>query len=443
VTSDDVAIPYGYNEDGTFPSYPNDRHLLTFGPTRSGKGATVIVQALLRVPHSVICIDPKGQNAAITARQRRSFGEVFCLNPFGLHIGEPWNLPKHRFNPLAHLDIKSESLVADVSGLAEALILTRGQDPYFDDTARDLIKTLILHLVADEDGTLATQNRMPTLSDMRRLMTQPEREFVTFFERLTRSRYPFIAQPAGRFLRDTRDISSAISSAITQTGFLDDPVLGNPQTGTLTGNDFTIPQLKQKPITVYLILPGRYMEAYARFFRLIITTAIDQLSADPGGHPVLLLLDEFATLQHLAAISKAFGFAAGFNLQCWAFLQDLPQLKGIDKEGAWESFVANAGLLQFFTPTDMTTANYLKERGGEQIVDNVSKQSSPIWSLPRGVTTSDLRLPVLPPVQTMSMPLNQQIVFFANMHSANTVGRKNYWEIPRLRGLYDRDPYHL
>jgi len=31
------------------------------------------------------------------------------------------------------------------------------------------------------------------------------------------------------------------------------------------GNDFTIPQLKSKPTTVYLILPGRYMEGYARF----------------------------------------------------------------------------------------------------------------------------------------------------------------------------------
>ncbi len=439
----EADIPYGCNADNTFPSYTGNRHLLTFGPTRSGKGATVIVQALLLVPHSVICIDPKGQNAAITARHRRSVGDVFCLNPFGMHTGAPWHLPKNRFNPLAHLKIESENLIADVSSLAEALIMTRGQDPYFDDTARDLVKTLILHLVADEDGEFAKARRTATLPDMRRLMTQPEREFVTFFERLTRSRYPFIAQPAGRFLRDTRDISSAISSAITQTSFLDDPVLGNPETGTLTGNDFTIPQLKRKPTTVYLILPGRYMEAYARFFRLIITAAIDQLSADPGGHPVLLLLDEFATLQHLAAISKAFGFAAGFNLQCWAFLQDLPQLKGIYKEGAWESFVANAGLLQFFTPTDMTTANYLKERGGEQIFENVSKQSSPFLSLPRGATISDLRLPVLPPASTMSMPMNQQIVFFANMHSANTVGRKNYWEIPRLKGLFDRDPYHL
>jgi type IV secretion system protein VirD4 len=67
----EFAIPYGYNaERGTFPSYTDNRHLCTFGPTRSGKGSTIIIQALLKVPHSVVVIDPKGQNAAVTARRQ-------------------------------------------------------------------------------------------------------------------------------------------------------------------------------------------------------------------------------------------------------------------------------------------------------------------------------------------------------------------------------------
>src|SRR5262249_14506578 len=99
--SAEFTIPYGYNEErGTFPSYADNRHLATFGATRSGKGATVIVQALLEIPHSVVVVDPKGQNAAITARQRREMGQdVFVLNPFGMHGGAPWHLPRHRYNP--------------------------------------------------------------------------------------------------------------------------------------------------------------------------------------------------------------------------------------------------------------------------------------------------------------------------------------------------------
>src|ERR1041385_2687040 len=127
--NDKPAIPYGFNAArNTFPVYTDTRHLMTFGPTRSGKGATVIVQTLLQAEHSILCIDPKGQNAAITARRRRDFGDVFVLNPFGLHTGEPWKLPAHRFNPLAHLSLDDKNVVAEGASLADGLILTRGRD---------------------------------------------------------------------------------------------------------------------------------------------------------------------------------------------------------------------------------------------------------------------------------------------------------------------------
>ena len=430
------GIPFGFNADQqTFVSYTQDRHLLTFGPTRSGKGATVIVQALLQSPHSLLCIDPKGQNAAITARRRRDFGDVFALNPFALHTGEPWKLPMSRFNPLAHLRADSGTLVADVSSLAEALILTKGRDPYFDDTARELVKALILFLVTEESD-------VATLPEMRRLLTQEETEFTATLTKMAESSHSFVRQPATRFLRETRDIQSSISSAITQTAFLDDPRLADLNTGTLTGNDFTMPQLQHKPTTVFVILPGRYMEAYARLFRLIVTTAIDQLTATPGGYPTLLLLDEFAALQNLAAISKAFGFAAGYNLQCWGFLQDLPQLKAIYQD-KWESFIANAGLLQFFTPADMTTAEYLQRRGGQTTGEKRGHTIAGTRGRPQiSQQFNEERVPILPVEATMDMSQEQQIVFFGGTHSASFEGRKPYYKISRLKGLYDPDPFH-
>jgi type IV secretion system protein VirD4 len=432
--NDKPAIPYGFNAArNTFPVYTDTRHLMTFGPTRSGKGATVIVQTLLQAEHSILCIDPKGQNAAITARRRRDFGDVFVLNPFGLHTGEPWKLPAHRFNPLAHLSIDDKNVVAEVASLAEALILTRGRDPYFDDTARDLVKLLILHLLATE--------KKATLPQLRKLLTLPEREFIELMTVIYHeSPHPVIRQAAPRFQRETRDIASAISSAITQTAFLDDPVLADPRTGTLTGTDFTMIQLKREPTTIFVILPARYLEAYARLFRLIVTSAVDQLTSEPGGHPTLMILDEFATMQNLPAISKAFGFAAGFNLQCWGFLQDLPQLKTIYQD-KWESFIANAGLLQFFTPVDLTTAEYLQKRGGMTTDErtSLSKNRTGDANLQR----SETRSPILPMEETMSWPSDSQIVFLAGKHGAQLVGRKPYTSIERLNGLWDEDPFHI
>jgi type IV secretion system protein VirD4 len=64
--------------------YNGERHLVTIAPTRTGKGISVQVPVLLDYGASLFMIDPKGENAAISARCRRDkMGhEVFILNPF-------------------------------------------------------------------------------------------------------------------------------------------------------------------------------------------------------------------------------------------------------------------------------------------------------------------------------------------------------------------------
>jgi len=440
--SADFPIPYGYTpKRGTFSSYMDNRHLVTVGPTRSGKGSTVIMQTLLQSTASIVVIDPKGQNAAVTARHRRAMGQdVFLLNPFGLHGGAPWNLPKHRFNPLAHLDLANPNIAADVAALAQALILTQGREPYFDDTARDLVTAVMLHLVA-------THGAAATLPALRKALTDigaRGKEAAALIAAMSQSPYAFVRQPIGRFKDvEARDISSAINTAITQTAFLDDPALSDPaRGGTLTGSDFSLMQLKQKPTTVYLILPGRYMDAYARFLRLIITSALDQLTSEPGGHPVLFILDEFARLEHLPAISNAFGFAAGFNIQLWPFLQDLPQLEALYGK-KWMSILANCGLIQFFTPTDVQTAEYLQRRGGMTTGQNKSRTyAGSFWKIERSESLSDNRVALLPFEHMMSLSQEQSVVFFAGKHDPLIATRTPYWEIPRLAGMFDPDPYH-
>lgn len=55
----------------------------------------------------------------MTARQRRALGQdVFVVNPLGMHRGAPWRLPRHRFNPLATLDINCPNVVADAAALS-------------------------------------------------------------------------------------------------------------------------------------------------------------------------------------------------------------------------------------------------------------------------------------------------------------------------------------
>src|SRR5262249_44692283 len=140
---------------------------------------------------------------------------------------------------------------------------------------------------------------------------------------------------------------------------------------------------KKERATLYVILPERYLDAHFRFFRLIVVAALNALRARPGGQRTLLMIDEFARLKHLAAVENAIGAAAGYNVQLWPFLQDLNQLKSIYGT-RWESFIANAGVVQWFTPNDPFTAEHLSKRIGKTTVTSESiSQGSSISRGPR------------------------------------------------------------
>ena len=117
-----------------------------------------------------------------------------------------------------------------------------------------------------------------------------------------------------------------------------------------------------------------------------------------------MILDEFARLEHLPAVSNAFGFAAGFNLQLWPFLQDLPQLQELYGK-KWMSLLANCGMTQFFTPTDMETADYLQRRGGMFTGESRSRNyNTGLMRRERGESRNEARVPLLPIERIMSLP---------------------------------------
>src|SRR5690554_3816083 len=59
---------------GRLLRYDGSAHLITIAPTRSGKGVGTIIPNLLTANRSIICIDPKGENARVTLRAREAFG---------------------------------------------------------------------------------------------------------------------------------------------------------------------------------------------------------------------------------------------------------------------------------------------------------------------------------------------------------------------------------
>lgn len=60
-------------------------HIVTCAPTGAGKGIGAVIPNLLEYIGSCFVLDLKGENFAVTARQRKAMGhQVYCIDPFNV-----------------------------------------------------------------------------------------------------------------------------------------------------------------------------------------------------------------------------------------------------------------------------------------------------------------------------------------------------------------------
>jgi len=94
-------------------------------------------------------------------------------------------------------------------------------------------------------------------------------------------------------------------------------------------------------------------------------TALEQ-EDNATGRPVLFILEEFPTLGYMRLIEASAGLMAGYDVKLWTVLQDLSQLQAHYPK-SWETFLGNAGIIEAFGNTDMTTLEYLSKRMGQSL----------------------------------------------------------------------------
>jgi len=352
--------------ENDFISYNGDRHLLTVAPTRSGKGTTQIIPNLLTYEGSMLVIDPKGENALITAKRRKELGqEVHIVDPWG--IAQVDGFETSSFNPLDWLDITDIDITENAMILADALVVEGGNDKaFFIEEAKALLQGLIMYVAtADEEEGQRTLKRV-----RQHLVSSSEKQ-TKLFQAMANSGHHIIASTGHRCLqKDPELLSNVLASTQAQTHFLDSARI---QKNTLK-SDFKFEDLKSKPMTIYLVLPADRLNAFGRWMRLLVQQALTVNArniADKPEKPVLFILDEFAALGKLSMIEQAYGLMAGFGMQLWAIVQDLNQLERIYGKG-WQSFIANAGMINYFGSSDKMTAEYFSSLCGETTVWNVS-----------------------------------------------------------------------
>ncbi|MCA1606467.1 MAG: type IV secretory system conjugative DNA transfer family protein [Acidobacteria bacterium] len=135
-----------------------ENHSLIVARTRTGKGTRVIIPTLLRLFCSILTIDPKGENAAITARARKQTLKhtVHIVNPWRELDGHFQSLgltPFATYNPLDVLDREDPNAVGIAQSLANTISPSNpgDKDRFWSGQAANVIAAVFLWL-ADQPG---------------------------------------------------------------------------------------------------------------------------------------------------------------------------------------------------------------------------------------------------------------------------------------------------
>ena len=384
------GIPLGYRAeteggqgDYLIVGYAGEQHMLTVAPTRSGKGTCAIVPALLEHGGGVLCIDPKGENAIITAAARAA------MTGQQVHILDPWRLAcdvlecePAQFNPLDMLKPDSPDLVDDALMVADALVVPGHAESFWVDEARAMIMGFILYLVCspDEEGKR-------TLGRLREILSASPKEFMRIRDAMCDMTSEKLVMNAGNRIKQKseRELASVISTAQQNTHFLESAKI--QKSVERTTFDFGDLKNAKKPISIYLVLPADRLNTHGRWLRLLVSMAITAMVRTDGKPktPALFILDEFAALGRLSVVEQAYGLMAGFGMTIWAILQDLSQLQDLYRN-RWQTFIANAGVLQAFGTRDTFTAEYLSKLCGKTTIERLSKETR--WQRSSGIFSS-------------------------------------------------------
>lgn len=404
---------------------PNDGHMLVVAGTRYGKGVSVVIPNLGIYPGSVVVIDPKGENAMVTARIRgngspygRGRGQkVFLFDPLNIVWTPEYDFADLRacFNPLDLVDPEKPETITLAAIIAESLM--KGEDarePYWKDAPRDLLKAIILHVVSAslyprERKNLVTVRELLMAGDVQArnlaAMTGGKKKVasgLTYLFAAMRKNPSFGGAVAefGTMFGDleanaAKTMSNVQHVAATALDFLEGP--GMQQ--ALSRSDFSLSDLKTDPkgVSLYLTLPQASMETHYGVLRMMVsllTAEMEHVAHQPAcGHPVWMILDEFPALRRMRVLENAAAQIAGFGVRMTMVTQTLAQLKDIYKDN-WETLIANAGTKLFFGVHDHFSRDYVSKLIGEHEVvrttATANETSGSSWSRARasGKSTS-------------------------------------------------------
>ena len=400
--------------DRQYLRHEGPEHVLTFAPTRSGKGVGLVVPTLLSWPASAVIHDIKGENWSLTAGWRSRFSHCLLFNPT--------DACSAAYNPLLEVR-RGVHEVRDVQNIADILVDPEGaleRRNHWEKTSHALLVGAILHvLYAGEERTLR---------GVANFLSDPACPFELTLHRMMTTRHlagpqggephPVVASAAREVLnKSENERSGVLSTAMSFLGLYRDPTVAE----VTSRCDWRIADLisAEYPVSLYLVVPPSDISRTKPLIRLILnqigrrlTESLDGSDGIERRHKLLLMLDEFPALGRLDFFESALAFMAGYGLRAFLIAQSLNQ---IDKAyGLNHSILDNCHVRIAFATNDERTAKRISEALGTatelRAQRNYAGHRLAPWLGHLMVSRQETARPLLTPGEVMQLPPDDAVV---------------------------------
>lgn len=401
--------------DRQYLRHEGPEHVLTFAPTRSGKGVGLVVPTLLSWPASAVIHDIKGENWQITAGWRSRFSHCLLFNPT--------DAKSAAYNPLLEVR-RGAHEVRDVQNIADILVDPEGaleKRNHWEKTSHALLVGAILHvLYAGEDKTLRgvanflSDPASPFELTLHRMMTTPH---------LGEGPHPVVASAAREVLnKSDNERSGVLSTAMSFLGLYRDPTVAE----VTSRCDWRIADLiaAEHPVSLYLVVPPSDISRTKPLIRLILnqigrrlTESLDGSDGIERRHKLLLMLDEFPALGRLDFFETALAFMAGYGIRSFLIAQSLNQID--NAYGQNHSILDNCHVRVTFATNDERTAKRISETLGTatelRAQRNYAGHRLAPWLGHLMVSRQETARPLLTPGEVMQLPPDDAVVMVSSM----------------------------
>ena len=416
-------------------------HVLTYAPTRSGKGVGLVVPTLLSWPESAVITDLKGELWAMTAgwRQQYAGNKVLRFEPADPNCDV-------FFNAMDEIRLGTGHEVGDVQNLATLIVDPegRGLETHWQKTSQALLVGVILHALykRQNEGTPASLPHVDHLmADPNRSVAELWMEMATYGH-VNGNNHPVVGAAARDMMdRPEEEAGSVLSTAKSYLSLYRDPIVAR----NVSQSNFRIRDLMNHdtPVSLYIVTQPNDKARLRPLVRVMVNMVVrllaDKMEFDRVAaqmpwwrrllasvgfkqvarshvqskknykHRLLGMIDEFPSLGKLEILQESLAFIAAYGIKLYLICQDINQLKSRETGyGPDETITSNCHVQNAYPPNRIETAEHLSKLTGtttvakEQITTSGRRTSALLGQVSR--TIQEVQRPLLTPDECLRMP---------------------------------------